>query len=136
LTSPLKTTTPVLVFITWNCSGSDSRITAIAVLTSEGANPTWFTRIRKYGCGFSLRSLRPSASSALTVCFNAEDAEITQRAAEKAQNKKVLTGILATPIVTEVMISTRTFFYFAFTYRFFFNEESGPAKFESDVLKT
>jgi len=68
--------------------------------------------------------------------FNAEDAEITQRAAEKAQNKKVLTGILATPIVTEVMISTRTFFYFAFTYRFFFNEESGPAKFESDVLKT
>jgi len=47
-----------------------------------------------------------------------------------------LTGILATPIVTEVMISTRTFFYFAFTYRFFFTEESGPAKFESDVLKT
>ena len=47
-----------------------------------------------------------------------------------------LTGILATPIVTEVMISTRTFFYFAFTYRFFFLKESGPAKFEIDVLTT
>ena len=47
-----------------------------------------------------------------------------------------LTRILATPIVTEVMISARTFFYFAFTYRFFFNKESGPAKFENDVLKT
>ncbi len=34
------------------------------------------------------------------------------------------------------MDSTRTFFYFAFTYRFFFNEEGGPAKFENDVLKT
>jgi hypothetical protein len=32
-------------------------------------------------------------------------------------------------------MSTRTFFYFAFTYRFFFNEESGPAKFEI-VLRT
>jgi hypothetical protein len=82
------------------------------------------------------KEIRLWVFSALTVCFNTEDAEITQRAAEKAQNKKVLTGILATPIVTEVMISTRTFFYFAFTYRFFFNEESGPAKFESDVLKT
>jgi hypothetical protein len=50
--------------------------------------------------------------------------------------KKTLTGILAPPIVTEVMISTRTFFYFAFTYRFFFIKESGPAKFENDVLKT
>ena len=50
--------------------------------------------------------------------------------------KKVLTGILAPPIVTEVMISTRTFFYFAFTYRFFFIKESGPAKFENDVLTT
>jgi len=47
-----------------------------------------------------------------------------------------LTRILATPIVTEVMISARTFFYFAFTYRSFFNKESGPAKFENDVLKT
>jgi hypothetical protein len=34
------------------------------------------------------------------------------------------------------MISTRTFFYFAFTYRFFFTKESGPAKFENDVLTT
>ena len=28
-------------------------------------------------------------------------------------------------------MSTRTFFYFAFTYRFFFSKESGPAKFET-----
>jgi len=34
------------------------------------------------------------------------------------------------------MISTRSFFYFAFTYRYFFFKESGPAKFEIDVLKT
>jgi hypothetical protein len=34
------------------------------------------------------------------------------------------------------MISSRTFFYFAFTYRFFFSRESGLAKFENDVLKT
>jgi hypothetical protein len=33
------------------------------------------------------------------------------------------------------MNSTRTFFYFAFTYRFFF-KESGPAKCENDVLTT
>jgi hypothetical protein len=32
------------------------------------------------------------------------------------------------------MMSTRTFFYFAFTYRYFFSKESGPAKFENDVL--
>ncbi len=32
------------------------------------------------------------------------------------------------------MISTHTFFYFAFTYRYFFSKESGPAKFENDVL--
>ena len=38
------------------------------------------------------------------------------------------------PIVTGVMISTRTFFYLAFTYRYFFSKESGPAKFENDVL--
>jgi hypothetical protein len=36
--------------------------------------------------------------------------------------------------VAEVMISTRTFFYFAFTYRFFFFKESGPAKRENEVL--
>lgn len=40
------------------------------------------------------------------------------------------------PIVAEVMNSTRTFFYFAFTYRYFFTKESGPAKFETDVLTT
>jgi len=34
------------------------------------------------------------------------------------------------------MISTRTFFYFAFTYRSFFFKDSGPAKFETDVLTT
>ena len=34
------------------------------------------------------------------------------------------------------MVSTRTFFYFGFTYRFFFTEESGGAKFEIDVLTT
>ena len=34
------------------------------------------------------------------------------------------------------MISTRTFFYFAFTYRYSFTKESGPAKFEYDVLMT
>jgi hypothetical protein len=34
------------------------------------------------------------------------------------------------------MSSTSSFFYFAFTYRFFFFEESGPAKCENDVLKT
>lgn len=32
------------------------------------------------------------------------------------------------------MNSTRTFFYFAFTYRYFFFKESGPAKFENEVL--
>jgi hypothetical protein len=32
------------------------------------------------------------------------------------------------------MVSTRTFFYFAFTYRFFFTEESGLAELENDVL--
>jgi hypothetical protein len=61
--------------------------------------------------------------------LNADDAD-------KIQIKKTLTGILAMPIVTEVMSSTRTFFYFAFTYRFFFIKESGPAKFENDVLNT
>lgn len=34
------------------------------------------------------------------------------------------------------MSSTRSFFYFAFTYRSFFFKESGPAKCENDVLKT
>lgn len=34
------------------------------------------------------------------------------------------------------MISTRTFFYFAFTYRSFFFKESGPATCENDVLTT
>jgi hypothetical protein len=34
------------------------------------------------------------------------------------------------------MISARTFFYFAFTYRYFFSKESGPAKFENTVLTT
>jgi len=33
------------------------------------------------------------------------------------------------------MVSTRTFFYFAFTYRYSF-KESGPAKSENDVLMT
>ena len=47
-----------------------------------------------------------------------------------------MTGICVLPIVAEVMISTRTFFYFAFTYRYFFSKESGPAKFENDVLMT
>ena len=40
------------------------------------------------------------------------------------------------PIVAEVMTSTRNFFYFAFTFRYFFSKESGPAKFENDVLTT
>ena len=34
------------------------------------------------------------------------------------------------------MVSTRTFFYFAFTYRSFFFKESGLAKLENDVLTT
>jgi hypothetical protein len=34
------------------------------------------------------------------------------------------------------MISTRTFFYFAFTYRYFFFKESGLAKRENEVLTT
>lgn len=34
------------------------------------------------------------------------------------------------------MRSTRTFFYFAFTYRYFSYEESGPAMSEKDVLRT
>lgn len=34
------------------------------------------------------------------------------------------------------MNSTRKFFYFAFTFRYFFAKESGPAKFENDVLTT
>jgi len=38
------------------------------------------------------------------------------------------------PILAEVMSSTRTFFYFAFTYRFFFFKESGRATYENDVL--
>jgi CDP-diacylglycerol pyrophosphatase len=33
-------------------------------------------------------------------------------------------------------MSTRNFFYFAFTFRYFFSKESGPAKFETDVLTT
>jgi hypothetical protein len=32
------------------------------------------------------------------------------------------------------MMSTRNFYYFAFTFRYFFSKESGPAKFENDVL--
>ena len=32
------------------------------------------------------------------------------------------------------MISTHSFFYFAFTYRFFFTKESGPAINENEVL--
>jgi hypothetical protein len=32
--------------------------------------------------------------------------------------------------------SNRSFFYFAFTYRFFFTERGGPAKCEPEVLKT
>ena len=40
------------------------------------------------------------------------------------------------PIVAKVMMSTRNFFYFAFTYRYSFTRESGPAKFENDVLTT
>jgi hypothetical protein len=54
----------------------------------------------------------------------------------KIDRIKSLTKILALPIVAEVMISTRTFFYFAFTYRYSFAKESGPAKFENDVLTT
>jgi hypothetical protein len=34
------------------------------------------------------------------------------------------------------MRNTRTFFYFAFTFRSFFNGESGPARCEKDVLRT
>lgn len=34
------------------------------------------------------------------------------------------------------MTSTRSYFYFAFTYRYFFNKESGLATCENDVLKT
>ena len=54
----------------------------------------------------------------------------------KIDRIKSLTKILALPIVAEVMISTRTFFYFAFTYRYFFSKESGPAMSENDVLTT
>ena len=54
----------------------------------------------------------------------------------KIDKTKSLTPILRLPIVAEVMISTRTFFYFAFTYRYFFSKESGRAKFENDVLMT
>jgi hypothetical protein len=32
--------------------------------------------------------------------------------------------------------SYRSFFYFAFTYRFFFTEEGGPAMYEREVLQT
>jgi len=49
---------------------------------------------------------------------------------------KFLTRLSRLPIVAEVMMSTRNFFYFAFTYRYSFTQESGPAKFENDVLKT
>jgi hypothetical protein len=34
------------------------------------------------------------------------------------------------------MTNTHTFYYFAFTYRFFFYGESGAAKCEREVLKT
>ena len=34
------------------------------------------------------------------------------------------------------MVSTQTFFYFAFTYRYFFFKESGLANRENDVLTT
>ena len=40
------------------------------------------------------------------------------------------------PILAFVMRSTRTFFYFAFTFRSFFYGESGPATCEKDVLRT
>jgi len=40
------------------------------------------------------------------------------------------------PIVGSVMRSTRTNFYFAFTFRYFSFEESGPATYEKDVLRT
>ena len=41
---------------------------------------------------------------------------------------------MSSPIVAMVMFSTRTFFYFGFTYRYFFFKESGLAKLEHDVL--
>jgi len=50
--------------------------------------------------------------------------------------KESLDRFLTAAYISQVMSSTRTFFYFAFTYRFFFFEESGPAKFENEVLKT
>jgi hypothetical protein len=34
------------------------------------------------------------------------------------------------------MRNARTFFYFAFTFRYFSYEESGPAMCEKDVLET
>jgi hypothetical protein len=33
-------------------------------------------------------------------------------------------------------INTRTFYYFAFTFRYFSNGEGGPAKCEREVLQT
>jgi hypothetical protein len=34
------------------------------------------------------------------------------------------------------MNTKHSFFYFAFTYRYFFTKESGPAKCENEVLTT
>ena len=56
--------------------------------------------------------------------------------ADEDGSPKVLTAFSSLPIVAGVMNSTRTFFYFAFTYRYFFFKESGPAKFENEVLTT
>jgi hypothetical protein len=47
-----------------------------------------------------------------------------------------LTAFFTLAYISRAMSSSRTFFYFAFTYRFFFFKESGPAKFENDVLMT
>jgi len=49
---------------------------------------------------------------------------------------KSLDRFLTAAYISRVMSSTRTFFYFAFTYRYFFSKESGPAKFENKVLMT
>jgi hypothetical protein len=49
---------------------------------------------------------------------------------------KILTRFFTSAYIRFVMRSTRTFFYFAFTFRSFFYGESGLAICEKDVLRT
>jgi hypothetical protein len=57
-------------------------------------------------------------------------------ASPQHRSTNFLTPFFTSAYSSLVMRSHRTFFYFAFTYRFFFFKESGLARCEKDVLKT